>query len=102
MLRTLIAPKVGSYHFPLISLAMRIIDNPSKVKANPMLKSDVPTILPNISKTPIKITITFKAIILDKIGFILIMRIINNASKARANTKLKAGNATRLLSIVKR
>jgi len=86
----------------MISLAMRIIDNPRKVRANPMLKAGDPTRFPRISKTPIRITITFKAIILDKIDFILIMRITYNATKARANTKLKAGNTTRLLSTVKR
>ena len=81
---------------------MRIMDDPSIVRANPTLKAGDPTRFPNICKTPIRSTITFKAIILDKIDFILIMRIIYNVTKARANTKLKAGNATRLRSIVKR
>ena len=67
-----------------------------------MLKNGDATRFVSISKTPIRITTTFKAIILNKIDFILIMRIKNNASKARVNTKLKAGNATRLLSTVKR
>ena len=86
----------------VISLVMRIIDNANIVRANPMLKAGDATRFPSISKTPIRITITFKAIILNKVDFILIIRIINNASKARANPKLKAGNATRLLSTVKR
>ena len=69
---------------------MRIIDNPSKVRANPMLKVGDATRFLSISKNPIRITTAFKPIIPNKVDFILIMRIINNASKARANTKLKA------------
>ena len=42
---------------------MRIIDNPSKVKANPKLKAGDATRFLNISITPIRITITFKTII---------------------------------------
>lgn len=47
----------------MISLVMRIIDNPSKVKANPKLKAGDATRFLSISITPIRITITFKTII---------------------------------------
>jgi len=50
---------------------MRIIDNPNRVKANPKLKACDPTRFLSISKTPIRITITFKTTIPNKFDFMI-------------------------------
>jgi len=50
---------------------IRIIDNPSKVRANPMLKAGDVTRFLSISKTPIRITITFKTKITNIFDFII-------------------------------
>ena len=50
---------------------MRIIDNPRKVRANPMLKAGVDTRFLSISNIPIRITTTFKTIIPNKFDFIV-------------------------------
>ncbi len=62
---------MGRYYLPLISLVMRIIDNPSKVKANPKLKDGDATRFLSISKTPMRITTTFKTIIPNKVDFMI-------------------------------
>ena len=62
---------MGSNYFPLISLVMRIIDNPNIEKANPKLKACDPTRFLSIKKTPMKITITFKTIIPNKVDFMI-------------------------------
>ena len=50
---------------------MRIIDNPNIEKANPKLKACDPTRFLSIRKTPMKITITFKTIIPNKVDFMI-------------------------------
>ena len=62
---------VGRYYFSLISLVMRIIDNASNVKANPKLKAGDATRFLSISKTPMRITITFITIIPNKFDFMI-------------------------------
>ena len=62
---------MGSYYFPLISLVMRIIDDPSIMKDNPMLKASDDTRFLSIIKTPMRITTTFKTIIPKKIDFMI-------------------------------
>ena len=65
-----LTPKLGRYYFSLISLVIRIIDNPSRVKANPKLKAGDATRFLSISNTPMRITITFKTMIPSKFDFI--------------------------------
>jgi len=63
--------KIGRYYFPLISLVVKRIDNPKKVKANLTLKAGDATRFLNISNTPLRITIPFKNMILNKFDLMI-------------------------------